>query len=269
MIQLLLRTYTFIFANKYFIKFNKMLYRMSIRGLGIYNFENMEVSGESNFIKNYIQPIAKKKSKYIIFDIGANKGDYSKLVAQLPNVEVYSFEPHPTSFKALKENTKSIGNIKYCNVAVSDKIGKLKLFDYDDKDGSSHASLSSEIFSTVHNSSVVSHEVEVTTVDVVVDKNKLENIDFLKIDVEGYELSVLNGATKNIMAKRISIIQFEFTQLNTTTRIFFKDFYELLSDNYLIYRLLPNDLLRIEQYNPTMDEIFGYQNYVAILKDLE
>jgi len=42
---------------------------MSIRGLGIYNFENMEVSGESYFIKNYIQPIAKKKSKYKIFDI--------------------------------------------------------------------------------------------------------------------------------------------------------------------------------------------------------
>ena len=111
--------------------------------------------------------------------------------------------------------------------------------------------------------------VNAVSIDDFLQGHTKNTVDLIKIDVEGYELSVLNGATKNIMAKRISIIQFEFTQLNTTTRIFFKDFYELLSDNYLIYRLLPNDLLRIEQYNPTMDEIFGYQNYVAILKDLE
>ena len=121
----------------------------------------------------------------------------------------------------------------------------------------------------MHKSSIVSHEVDVTTVDIVVEKNKFEMIDFLKIDVEGYELAVLNGSIKTLENKSISIVQFEFTQLNTTTRIFFKDFYELLSDNYSIYRLLPNGLLEIKQYDPTIQEIFGYQNYVAILKELE
>ena len=269
MITTILRLYAKIFAKKYFVKLNTMLYSMSIRGLGIYNYENMEVSGESNFIKNHVLPRAKKKSKYIIFDIGANKGEYSELVAKPPNVEVHSFEPHPTTFEILKENTKSIDNIKYYNAAVSDNFGKLKLFDYASKDGSVHASLNSEIFTTVHKSSIVSHEVDVTTVDIVVEKNKFEMIDFLKIDVEGYELAVLNGSIKTLENKSISIVQFEFTQLNTTTRIFFKDFYELLSDNYSIYRLLPNGLLEIKQYDPTIQEIFGYQNYVAILKELE
>ncbi len=269
MITTILRLYTKFFAKQYFVNFNKMLYSMSIRGLGIYNYENMDVSGESNFIKNHILPKAKKQPKYIIFDIGANKGEYSKLVAKLPNIEVYSFEPHPATFNILKEKTNSIDNIKHYNLAVSDNIGKLKLFDYESKDGSSHASLSSEIFSIVHNSNVVSHEVDVTTVDAIIKENKLDTIDFLKIDVEGYELAVLNGSIIALENKNISIIQFEFTQLNTTIRVFFKDFYELLSHNYSIYRLLPNGLLEIKQYNPTMHEVFGYQNYVAILKGLK
>ena len=68
------------------------------------------------------------------------------------------------------------------------------------------------------------------------------------------------------MNNKISIIQFEFTQLNSTTRVFFKDFYELLSEKYKLFRLLPNGLLEIKSYNPTMQEIFGYQNFVAIMK---
>jgi len=93
-------------------------------------------------------------------------------------------------------------------------------------------------------------------------------IDFLKIDVEGYELDVLKGANKMIESNKIKYIQFEFTQLNTTTRIYFKDFWEVLSEKYKIYRLLPNDLLEIKIYDPTSNEIFGYQNFVAIHKEL-
>lgn len=89
------------------------------------------------------------------------------------------------------------------------------------------------------------------------------------VDVEGYELEVLKGASRMLLSESIKIIQFEFTQLNTTTRIYFKDFWELLSTNYNIYRLLPNGLLHIKNYNATTDEIFGYQNFVAIKKGLE
>lgn len=56
---------------------------MAIRGLGIINYENVVVSGESNFIKDHIQPKARKKIKYIVLDIGANKEEYSELVAKI------------------------------------------------------------------------------------------------------------------------------------------------------------------------------------------
>jgi len=267
MVKIIYRVYRYLFARKIFTKFNKLLYNCSIRGIGIYNYENMLVSGEKNLIDKTIKNMALNNKDLIVFDIGANKGDYTNLLAnEIKNIKIYSFEPHPKTFKELSTNCKQ-ANVKLYNCALSSEEGKLKLFDYDSKDGSTHASLNEEIFSTIHNSSVTSHEVTVSTVDIICKENNISKIDFLKIDVEGYELDVLKGASKMLLNESIQIIQFEFTQINTTTRIYFKDFWEILSDNYNLYRLLPKSLLHIEMYNATMDEIFGYQNYVAIKKD--
>lgn len=267
MIAVLLRLYVLFFARQRFVKFNTVLYNVGIRGLGVYNYEDMNVSGENYFIDKYIFPLASKKSKFIVFDVGANQGEYSMRISQINNVDVYAFEPHPRTFMRLRENTRSLPSIKCFNSAVSDTVGEIELFDYENADGSAHASLNAEIFSTVHRSKVTSHIVDVTTIDTVVRESRLNRIDFLKIDVEGHELDVLKGASQILQEKNISIIQFEFTQLNSTTRVFFKDFYDLLSGNYAIYRLLPEGMIWIDSYNPTSHEIFGYQNYVAILKE--
>ncbi len=267
MLSVILRLYAIIFSRECFIKFNKLLYSMAIRGLGVYNYQNMKMSGEENFIKEYISEYAKRKEHYIVFDIGANRGEFlKKIVSAVDNAVIYAYEPHPKTFESLKENTKSINCVNLFNLAVSDKNTRLMLYDYEDSDGSAHASLNSEIFTIVYKSNTISHEVDVTTVDTIVKENNLASIDFLKIDVEGNELSVLRGAKKQIGNSKISIIQFEFTQLNTTTKVFFKDIYEILSDKYDIFRLLPHGLLKIKSYDPTMNEIFGYQNYVAILR---
>jgi len=48
--------------------------------------------------------------------------------------------------------------------------------------------------------------------------------------------------------------------------VFFKDFYDLLI-NFDIYRLLPKGVIKLNNYEPVYDEIFGYQNIVAINKN--
>ncbi|PCI28044.1 MAG: FkbM family methyltransferase [SAR324 cluster bacterium] len=269
MLQFIFSMYRKLFAREGFIKFNRFLYNCSIRGLGVYNYENMNVSGENSFINSYIKEDSLKNNDYIVFDIGANKGDYSKLILQsIPNAKIFSFEPHPVTFKILSDNCLKLNGIKLFNCALSSEKGFLELYDYKSKDGSSHASLSSEIFTTVHNAEIVSHKVDVSTIDTICKEHSIEKIDFLKIDVEGYELDVLKGSKTLLQNNKVKFIQFEFTQLNSTTRIFFKDFWELLSVKYKIYRLLPNGLLEIKRYDPTINEIFGYQNFVAIHKEL-
>jgi len=269
MLKLIFSIYRKLFARGGFVKFNNFLFNCSIRGLGIYNYENMEMSGENAFINNYIKKDSLKNNSYIVFDVGANRGDYTKLILEkIPDAQIFSFEPHPITYKILSQNLIKLKKVRLFNCALSSEKGCLELYDYKSQDGSSHASLNAEVFTVAHNSETVSHKVEVSTVDLICEKNNIEKIDFLKIDVEGYELDVLKGSKYMIDNDKVKFIQFEFTQLNTTTRLYFKDFWELLANKYKIYRLLPNDLLEIKNYSPTGNEIFGYQNFVAIHKGI-
>ncbi|AEE26590.1 FkbM family methyltransferase [Francisella hispaniensis] len=270
MLGLIYSIYRKLFARRCFIKLNKFLYYCSIRGLGIYNYENMNVSGENSFIQKIIKKNAIGKKKFVVFDIGANKGEYTKFLAEnISNSSIFAFEPHPLTFKVLSKKCSCLNDIILFNCALAAEKSILKLYDYKSKDGSSHASLSSKVFTDVHGSKTISHQVDVTTVDLICEENNIKRIDLLKIDVEGYELDVLRGSKRMIQSDLVKFIQFEFTQLNTSTRVFFKDFWEILSEKYRIYRLLPNSLLEIKEYNPSDNEIFGYQNFIAIHKDVK
>jgi hypothetical protein len=108
--------------------------------------------------------------------------------------------------------------------------------------------------------------VTVTTLDDFVMHESIDKIDFMKIDTEGHECNVLKGALASIRQGRITIIQFEFGRPHLASRTYFQDIYELLKDQYDLYRLLPKSLLPVRSYHYLFNEIFAFQNYVAVLK---
>ncbi len=259
--QKITKIYRSLFARKIFYKMNKLLYQCSLRGMGILNYENDKVSGEDQFIKRLV----KNRKEGIIFDIGANIGDYSeKIIKSNQLMTIYAFEPHPISFSKLK-NRINHKNFIAVNAAVGEMAGEVNLYDYAEDDGSSHASLYSDVIEKIHKSKSTHHQVNMLPLDDFVKKNKIEYITLLKIDAEGNELNILKGIDKFLKERRIEMIHFEFNEMNISSRVFFRDFYEKLID-YDIYRLLPNGMIRLNSYNPLVCEIFAYQNIVAILK---
>lgn len=260
MINQMLKIYTFFFAKKCFFKFNKLLYYFSLRGLGILNYENNKVSGEDFFLNNIIM----HKSMTII-DVGANVGNYSTKVMQLaPTSNVYSFEPNPNTFLKLEKIAQKFG-FKPLNLGCSNEMSKLKLYDYSNCDGSSHASLHKGVIEEIHKGESKEILVDIIKLDDFVIEHNIEEIDLLKIDTEGNELNVLKGFEKHIQSKKVDIIHFEFNNMNVISRTFFKDFYEFL-EYYDFYRMLPNSLVPLGEYNPLFCEIFAFQNIVAIRK---
>lgn len=254
--------YAFLFAKARFARINTLLINFGLRGLGLFNYQNLNISGESNFLKNYLNKIKHP----IIFDIGANKGEYSKLCKNInKNAKILCFEPHPKTFMRLQENINN-NQITLINKALSDKTKKLPLYDCKANDGSSHASLWADVIEKVHGKESICHEVDVTTVDNIVNKFNIKKIDLLKIDVEGDEINVLKGSKETLNNNMIEVIQFEFTQINSTSRTFMKDFFDILEEKYTLNRLLPNELLPLEKYDPTMHEIYAYQNIIAVRK---
>ena len=263
MLEKLISVYIFLFARSRFSRFNKLLHRMSLGGLGILNYKSSAISGEKAFLKSYLQ-----NKNGILVDVGANHGNYIKEAIQFnQDLQVYAFEPHPKTFSKLSENLAGYQNVLLVNKGLSCANGVLKLYDYPNRNGSSHASLFEDVISAIHGSeSTIAHEVELTTLDDFMKSENITEITLLKIDTEGAELEVLRGGVNALSGRKIKAIHFEFNEMNVVSRALFRDFWKIL-DGYRFYRLLPNEMLEIKNYNPLSCEIFAYQNIVAIIND--
>ena len=228
------------------------------------NYENDKLSGE----KHLLETIFSKMESGVVFDIGANVGSYSKFIREInKNVKIYAFEPHPKTYKELNANVTGL-NIKTYNYGAGHCNEEILLHDYETNDGSSHASVYKESIEQLRGKKSVSHIVKIIKLDDFFDENKINRINFIKIDTEGNEFKVLEGLKNSILQTKIDIIAFEFNEMNIFSRVFFKDFWDLLS-NYNFYRLLPKQLMKIETYDPLRCEIFAFQNYIAIQKDID
>lgn len=257
--------FQYIFVRKEFFLIHKVVYLLSIRGLGLFNYQNAYLSGENWFLSK-ISPFYRDKNA-VIFDVGANKGEYLQLaIKKLPfkKAVFFAFEPNIACFKYLKES-KLPKNV----ILVQNGLGKEKerVFFYDDANdnASGHASLYKEVLSDIQNKKIVRSTVPIITLDQFCKENHIENISVLKIDTEGNEYPILLGAKDMLKKNKIDFIQFEFNSMNVISRVYFRDFLKLLG-NYIFYRLLPNGLINMQPYDPIICELFGFQNIIAVNK---
>ncbi len=134
----------------------------------------------------------------IALDIGANKGVWSYLLAQICP-EVHAFEPNPKMFSVLKS---CAGDTITCHpVALSNQSGQSSLFIPRRKSGSlsnQGGSLSTRISGKDHQ--------EVTVETRRLDEYNFDKIGFIKIDVEGFEMAVLEGAQETLARCRPTLV---------------------------------------------------------------
>lgn len=269
--QTLISLYRTLMARPSLYKLNLHLYKLSLRGLGVLNSEGPQATGE----RWLTQKLAASNQVKTIVDVGANTDVFG--AAELPNAQIYAFEPHPKTAQKLRAQvaTNHWHHVAIHEMALADAPGKLKLWDFANDAEKKHlqptstlSSLSKTVIEQLHQQKAQSFPVKVETLDRMAAKLKLNTIDLLKIDTEGYELAVLRGAQQLLHANKIRLIQFEFNEMNVYTKSFFIDFVTLLP-NFKLYRLLPNGLLPLGQYRPLTHEIFGFQNIVAVLKQAE
>jgi hypothetical protein len=149
------------------------------------------------------------------------------------------------------------------NVGLSAEHGRLTLYDYAANTGSSHSSLYAEAIQDIHaGGKAAGTVVSVVTLDEFCKQHSVEVIDLLKIDTEGHDLKVLQGASRLLAEGRITLIQFEFNEMNVYSRVFLRDFYEMLH-GFSLFRLAQNGLISLGNYNAQY-EIFKFQNILAI-----
>jgi len=221
-----------------------------------------EITGEK-FLIEHVLPRLLDKEQPVILDVGANVGRYSKaLYSAFPKAQIVAFEPVPRTFEALRA-TLATTTVKCCSIGLSDAEGDAIIYDYDQVDRSEHASLFPGVLKDLHRAETIKEtNVPLITLDAYCCAESILAIDFLKIDTEGNELNVLKGSRAMIQKNAIRAIQFEFNEMNVFSRVFLKDFYDILR-GYSFYRLLPRALLPLGRYS-SRNEIFAFQNILAL-----
>ena len=210
-----------------------------------------------NEVKNCLSLLNISPKNFL--DIGANKGEYTNYLLKLnPNLECHIFEPSLKNFEKLK-NRFSQKNVFINKIGLSSSNKKSKL--YSNYSGSELASLTKRRLEHFQLDMNFEEIIELQRFDNFwEDKNSI--LDYVKIDVEGHELDVLEGFGDLI--QRVRLIQFEFGGCNIDTRTFFQDFwYYFTLKKFLIFRISPRGPLLIKNYSEK-DELFLTTNYIAL-----
>lgn len=182
-------------------------------------------------IRNGFEPEMVKLFKILaansetILDIGANIGCTAILFGELSK-NIYAFEPSPTTFAYLEKNISNSGrnNIVPNNFGLGAEPGESTLtFAPSNRSGG---------FVSNQTQASAGHTVEkivIRQLDEVVDSLGLQAIDFIKIDVEGFEGHVLRGAKNTLSSNRpVVVLELNHWCLNAFQRTSIPDFFDLL-----------------------------------------
>jgi FkbM family methyltransferase len=134
----------------------------------------------------------------VVLDIGANSGVFALAAAAVGAKSVHAFEPVPRVYRILAENLElnAKPQLHAWPCAVGEKSGSATIFD-PGGDAPTSASLSSE-FALEHLGQTSGVDVDVVSIDQFCKEHGIDNVDLVKIDVEGYEEFALRGMQETV-----------------------------------------------------------------------
>jgi len=216
----------------------------------IFCFHYFEPEDVSVFRK-FIQPGG------ILLDVGANIGQYSLLASKLAGKtgKIYAFEPGQNIQPRLKKNIDLNGfeNIEVVPCAVAATSGEMKFYPANEVGNQGVGSLmpAQEFRSNIRSTEGV--DVDVISLDDFCEGRGIQHVDFLKIDVEGYDLEVLKGAEKLMKNNPDLVIMSEVEPINLEQlAITTKDFYAFMKSHafHAWYAEKNGELKRLQGESP-------------------
>lgn len=185
----------------------------------------------------------KDKLNPVIFDVGANIGTYTTWMSKLfPNGKIYCFEPQRPVFQILCGNI-AINNLYNCftyNIGVGnvDEPMVLQEPDYFSQHDFGTFSL---VEDKIHSKSAVKVVTDVVRLDTFIEKYQVDQVDLIKIDVEGMDIDVLKGS-KKLLEKFNPVL---FVEHSDNQRSVLRTIVDLLGEDNYTFSVYGNNLLAV------------------------
>ncbi|EUB99536.1 methyltransferase FkbM family [Rhizobium sp. CF080] len=240
-------------------RMSQLLYKAADVYRKTYNNLNYDMKTNGEF---YVLDRIASTAPITVFDVGANKGDYTMAcLSRFSSATVHSFEIAPQTFRKLAHNVSS-PRVVLNEFGLSNAAGSTVLRYNPDDDGSSSMVEGDKI----HDGRWEEITVRVTTGDCYCEQNAVDQIDLVKVDVEGAEHLVFEGFSGTFKKGNISAVQFEFGMVNIYSKFLLKDFWDFFSSHgFLLGPIMPTGVV-FKSYNTRDEDFQGPPNFFAVHK---
>lgn len=225
-----------------------------------------------------LRPLLRRGRELVAIDVGANKGFWAKALLNTLGdavAHIHMLDPSPENYRELTRREDNLifdpedfGRLSAYPVAAGAAAAVARL--YTNEDGSPLASLYRHETNGYADGELTelrlseAFEVPVVTIDGFIAEQGLAQVDLMKIDVEGHEFAVLEGADAALREGRIQVVSWEFGMHQVESRHFFVDFHRYLTERgYELYRLMGGSPHRIERYDYSLENFTDNFQFAA------
>lgn len=265
-----------LIARKKFQRFWYLVHSVSLRGMG-YCTHDAAVNGEFRFLDRWAAFMTRQGRAPVIIDAGANEGDFAaRFRAACPDAVLHCFEPNPATYGRLMQRFKADPGIIIHQSGLGEVAKQATLFAPRVTAMSGLASMIPGAMDSFipqapdgTTEAVEAYEVPVMRLDDYAEAQALSRIDYLKLDVEGYEKYILAGAARLIARGAIDLVHLEMNHHNAIVGMSLSHLQKALPD-YDIYKLLVDGaeplVTSTTKYNER-NESYRLHNLVCIRRD--
>ena len=224
-------------------------------------YENKNYNINTNGEALILRKLYSSNNLKFIFDIGANKGDYSILSRKIsPNAKIFAFEPVSSTFQSLQKKVRNLEVHSY-NFAFGKKDGFSSINVFMEDTLSSILSFQNQFL----NKEFKKEKIQIKKGNTFLHENAyIKEISILKIDTEGFENSILEGF--NDYFQKVNVIQFEYGLANLSSKYFLFDYFKDYSHIFKIGKLYPHGVIFYDEYNIELENFIG-PNFIMVRKD--
>ncbi len=142
----------------------------------------------------------------VAFDVGANEGQtIESFLAVMPHAEIHAFEPGQEAFRNLQAKCSAMPNVSLNSDALGAAPGSAEFVENTESTMSSFLEPGPVCWGEIKRRV----QVRVTTADQYCDEHRIDSIDILKSDTQGFDLEVIKGANRLLFEHRIRLIYLE------------------------------------------------------------